>query len=137
MSDCDGYTSDSECDTPGSLHDFINDQCSWSDDVSYDTVDTVEIVESYYNENGKRRSTRERRGVERYLDEHHIELLLEGESEDILIDTSTETETSDEGSCWEGSDSWEEEEEDEEVEEVIREITHNIRNAMDEEDDNA
>ena len=98
----------------GSLAEFIV-----SDDASIEIEDGAEVdeqpevlVDSFTISNGIRRSNRMRKDVQPYIDDEHLELILEGRPADIkhLVEScSDDDEEEEEDSSWH-----EEEDEDEE-----------------------
>lgn len=109
--DSGDHTSDQELDTDedsaGSLVDFVVDDDApveydgeTKESVSDDEVKQVELVESAVYVDGVRRSTRNRKPVERYVDSDYEELMCADADTDIALESEED----------------EEEEEDEEVE---------------------
>lgn len=109
--DSGDHTSDQELDTDedsvGSLVDFVVDDDvpvesdgETKESVSDDEVKQVELVESAVYVDGVRRSTRNRKPVERYVDSDYEELMCADADTDIALESEED----------------EEEEEDEEVE---------------------
>ena len=98
----------------GSLAEFIV-----SDNESIEIEDGAEVdeqpellVDSFTISNGIRRSNRMRKDVQPYIDDEHLELILEGRPADIkhLVESCSDDDNEDE----EEESSWYEEEEEEE-----------------------
>ena len=101
--DSGDHTSDEELDTDedsaGSLVDFVVD-----DEAPIDQVDNeeeeeekeVEIVVSAVYDNGVRRSTRNRKPVERYVDSDYEDLMCADADPDAALESSEDEEEEDE-----------------------------------------
>ena len=114
--DSGDHTSDQEVDTDedsaGSLVDFVvDDDAPIASAAAYDSeeeVKQVEIIETATYENGVRRSTRNRKPVERYVDSDYEELMCADADPDAALE-SEEHEEEEETDTEMASDSDEEE----------------------------
>ena len=100
--DSGDHTSDEELDTDedsaGSLVEFIvNDtEVSEVEEKSTEEEEQVQLVESAVYENGVRRSTRNRKPVERYVDSDYEELMCADADPDAALESSEDEEEEDE-----------------------------------------
>ena len=95
----------------GSLAEFIvSDNSSIEIEDGAEVDIQPEVVDSFTISNGIRRSNRMRKDVQPYIDDEHLDLILDGRPADIkhLVNSGSEDDDEDE----EEESSWDEEEEE-------------------------